>query len=74
MSSKRNNGRQIKNPCQRNDYVLIEKNELEYLIRAKVERDILLEAYASDDSMFHVVDIAEALCKINGIEVKAKDA
>ena len=62
------------NPFPRSDYVLVEKEELERLIRAKAERDILLGAYASDDSMFHVVDIAESLCKINGIEVKAKDA
>ena len=74
MSSKRNNGRQIKNPCQRNDCVPIEKKELGYLIRTKVERDILLNAYVNNCASYIMDDILNTICKINGIEVKVKDA
>ena len=40
------------------------------LVKARTERDVLLNAYVNGCEAYRIADIVSAICKINGIEVK----
>lgn len=69
MSNRRTKGRQMNNPRPNDKYIMVKEEEIVRLIRAKTERDVLLNAYANGCEPFRLKDMIAAICKINGMEV-----